>query len=106
MANGKARRAKRKQETAAREAAKFQRIRVPDDADPNHHLWRNGHLWWVAFTIHRGHEQERVRVSLRTDDVRQARRRRDALFALVDKAADCEISLRFAPRRASGVEAA
>ena len=20
--------------------------------DPNHHLWRNGRLWWVAFTVH------------------------------------------------------
>jgi hypothetical protein len=24
-----------------------------EDADPNHHLWRNGRLWWIAFTVHR-----------------------------------------------------
>ena len=28
---------------------------------PDHHLWRNGRLWWIAFTVHRGHQQERVR---------------------------------------------
>ncbi|MBW2274391.1 MAG: hypothetical protein JRG96_14055 [Deltaproteobacteria bacterium] len=38
--------------------------------EPDHHLWRNGRLWWVAFTvIHEGWRQERVRVSLQTDDV-------------------------------------
>ncbi len=54
---------------------------VPDPApagtDPDHHLWRNGRLWWIAFTVHRGHLQERVRFSLGTDDVAEARRKRD-----------------------------
>jgi len=67
--------------------------------DPDHHLWRNGRLWWVAFTVHRGHLQERLRFSLRTDDVAVARKRRDDLFALFDSAAECRISLRFRPRR-------
>ena len=67
---------------------------VPADADPNHHLWRNGRLWWIAFTVHRGHLQERVRFSLRTDDVKSARRRRDEVFALYASAADCKISIR------------
>ena len=22
------------------------------EPDSNHHLWRNGRLWWVAFTVH------------------------------------------------------
>ena len=72
----------------------------PDDVDPNHHLWRNGRLWWIAFTVHRGHQQERVRFSLGTDDVREARHRRDRSLALFQQDRDCEISLRFAPRRA------
>ena len=71
---------------------------APDGTDPNHHLWRNGRLWWIAFTVHRGHLQERVRFSLGTDDVAKARRKRDLIFALYASAADCKISLRFAPR--------
>lgn len=71
----------------------------PAAVDPDHHLWRNGHLWWIAFTVHRGHRQERVRFSLGTDDVTEARRRRDRALALFAKARDCNVSLRFAPRR-------
>jgi hypothetical protein len=66
----------------------------PADVDPNHHLWRNGRLWWIAFTVHRGHLQERVRFSLGTDDVEQARRRRDEVLASYEEAARCRISLR------------
>jgi hypothetical protein len=62
-------------------------IALPPDADrfkrlgPNHHLWRNGRFWWIAFTvILDGWRQERLRFSLRTDDVGEARRRRDAIL--------------------------
>ena len=72
----------------------------PTGIDPNHHLWRNGRRWWIAFTVHRGHQQERVRFSLGTEDVAEARRRRDRALALFQQARDCRISLRFAPRRA------
>jgi uncharacterized protein (DUF1684 family) len=75
---------------------------VPADADPNHHLWRNGRLWWIAFTVHRGHLQERVRFSLQTADVAVARRRRDQFLALFAQAEDLKISIRFAPRRGRG----
>jgi hypothetical protein len=71
----------------------------PDGVDPNHHLWRNGRLWWVAFTVHHGYQQERVRFSLRTDDVEQARRRRDDVFARYAAAADCKISIRLKARK-------
>ena len=73
----------------------------PERVDPNHHLWRNGRLWWIAFTIHRGHLQERVRFSLRTAEVEEARRRRDRVLALVAQARDYRISLRFSSRRRS-----
>jgi hypothetical protein len=44
--------------------------------DPNHHLWRNGRLWWVAFTVHLpGWQKERIRRSLGTADVEEARER-------------------------------
>jgi hypothetical protein len=49
--------------------------------NPNHHLWRNGRLWWIAFTvIHDGWRQERVRRSLGTPELDEARRRRDDLL--------------------------
>ena len=70
-------------------------------ADPNHHLWRNGRLWWIAYTLHRGHLQERVRHSLQTDDVVIARARRDAIFAAIVRRHDCKLSLRFESRRPS-----
>lgn len=49
--------------------------------NPNHHLWRNGRLWWIAFTVvYDGWRQERIRRSLGTVDLEEARRRRDALL--------------------------
>jgi hypothetical protein len=54
--------------------------------NPNHHLWRNGRLWWIAFTlIHDGWRQERVRQSLGTDSLTEARRRRDSILAVFAK---------------------
>jgi hypothetical protein len=72
---------------------------VPPDAEPNHHLWRNGRLWWIAFTVHRGHLQERVRFSLQTADLAEARERRDRILELFSRAEDLKISLRFTSRR-------
>jgi len=55
-------------------------------SNPNHHLWKNGRLWWIAFTlIHDGWRQERVRQSLGTDSLPEARRRRDAILGLFSK---------------------
>ena len=52
------------------------------ETNPNHHLWRNGRLWWLAVTLlHDGWRQERVRQSLGTADVLEARRRRDLVLA-------------------------
>jgi hypothetical protein len=68
-------------------------------ADPDHHLWRNGRLWWVAFTVHLpGWQKERVRCSLGTDDVVEARRRRDDLLRRYPQERSCELSLRLVPR--------
>jgi hypothetical protein len=75
---------------------------VRDSApDPDHHLWRNGRLWWVAFTVHLpGWRKDRVRLSLGTADVVEARRRRDRVLREYPLAHGCELSLRLAPRRA------
>jgi hypothetical protein len=67
-------------------------------ADPDHHLWKNGRLYWVAFTVHLpGWRKERVRCSLGTADVAEARRRRDELFARIRQEPDVSLSLRFVP---------
>ena len=78
---------------------------VDFDTHPeNHHLWRNGRLWWVAFTVHLPTwQKERVRVSLGTEDVAEARRRRDALFQSYPDARGATLSLRLAPARRSGM---
>jgi hypothetical protein len=55
------------------------RARAPDPQ--NHHLWRNGRRWWIAFTVHTPDGRGlRVRRSLGTTDVREARLRRDEIF--------------------------
>jgi hypothetical protein len=78
-----------------------------DPLDPNHHLWRNGRLWWVAFTVHLpGWQKERVRRSLGTADLREARTRRDALLSSYPETRGCALSLRFQPKRMSGAHAA
>jgi len=66
--------------------------------DPNHHLWRNGRLYWVAFTVHLpGWRKERVRLSLGTDDLLEARSRRDQLLAEYPRRHECTLSLRPRP---------
>jgi hypothetical protein len=71
-----------------------------DATHPDHHLWRNGRRWWVAFTVHLpGWRKERVRRSLGTTDLGEARRRRDALFARLSREPDVTLSLRFVPQR-------
>ena len=68
-----------------------------DTLDPNHHLWRNGRLYWVAFTVHlQGWQKERVRLSLGTADLAEARHRRDELFRRYPEERGCQLSIRAA----------
>lgn len=47
----------------------------------DHHIWNNNGTWWAHFTVHHpDHTKERVRVSLHTKDVDEARRRRDFIM--------------------------
>ena len=47
----------------------------------DHHLWRNGRLLWIAMTVESAAgERWRVRRSLKTADIEEARRRRDELI--------------------------
>lgn len=55
-------------------------IRV-DETNPNHHLWFNNGTWYVHYTVYpTPFTAERIRSSLRTKDLAEARRRRDELF--------------------------
>jgi hypothetical protein len=52
--------------------------------NPDHHIWFNNGTWWCHFTLHLlDYTSQRRRVSLRTRDRGEARRRRDALLAAV-----------------------
>ncbi len=52
-----------------------------DGKNPDHHLWNNRGTWWCHFTLHRpDYTSERVRVSLRTRELAEARLRRDELL--------------------------
>jgi hypothetical protein len=51
--------------------------------NPNHHLWNNNGTRWMHYTVHHAdHTKERKRIPLRTSDIVQARKRRDASFEL------------------------
>ena len=53
-----------------------------DSENPDHHLWNNHGTWWIHYTVHqRDYTKHRVRVSLETRNLREARQRRNALFA-------------------------
>lgn len=50
-------------------------------ANPDHHLWNNNGTWFVHYTIHpTPFTKQRVRASLKTKCLRQARLRRDQLL--------------------------
>ena len=50
--------------------------------NPDHHLWNNHGTWWLHYTLHMADfTKRRVRKSLGTQDVDEARTRRDELFA-------------------------
>lgn len=50
-------------------------------ANPDHHLWNNHGTWFVHYTIHPTPvTKQRVRTSLHTKSLAEARRRRDTLL--------------------------
>ena len=70
------------------------------DGDPDHHLWRNGKQWWIAFTCHTHDGRKfRVRESLGTRERAEARVRRDALLGEYARCPRWKLALR-AHRRA------
>ena len=55
-------------------------IRV-DPGNHDHQLWCNHGVWWIHYVVHEGHRRRRVRGSLRTRQLSEARVARDAVFA-------------------------
>jgi len=52
--------------------------------NPNRNLWDNNGTWWIHYTIYPTPlTKQRVRCSLRTKSVIEARQRRDALFLML-----------------------
>lgn len=50
-------------------------------ANPNHHLWNNNGTWYLHYTMHPTPlTKTRVRVSLETKNLENARRRRDEIL--------------------------
>jgi len=60
-----------------------------DPENPNHHLWLNNGTWFIHYTVYPTPiTAERIRHSLRTRSVEEARRIRDDIFSrLASKAA-------------------
>ncbi len=56
-------------------------VSKPRATHPNHHLFNNNGIWWCQLTVHHGPFSKRLRFSLETHDLEQARSRRDNLFA-------------------------
>jgi hypothetical protein len=72
------------------------RLGVDLDPCPDHHLWRNGRIWWIAFTFHTAEGRKyRIRRSLRTSDVGEARANRDALLSEYARRPGWRLALRF-----------
>lgn len=52
--------------------------------NPNHHLWNNHGTWFIHYVVHpTPWTKERVRRSLGTRSLEEARRKRDELFGQV-----------------------
>ncbi|HEV7404685.1 MAG TPA: hypothetical protein VGO11_17220 [Chthoniobacteraceae bacterium] len=50
-------------------------------ANPNHHLWNNHGTWFIHYVVHpTPFTKERIRHSLHTKSIEEARRKRDALL--------------------------
>jgi hypothetical protein len=80
----------------------FQTEATHFDIDPNHHLWRNGRVWWIAFTFHtRCGRKYRVRKSLATRELADARVKRDQVLARYAAQPSWSLSLRYERRAAS-----
>jgi len=53
-----------------------------NEANPNHHLYNNNGTYWLHYTLHRpDFTKSRIRSSLATKNLRDARQKRDHILA-------------------------
>ncbi|MFT5124050.1 MAG: hypothetical protein ACI9TH_000562 [Kiritimatiellia bacterium] len=53
-----------------------------DDRNPNHHLWNNNGTWFIHYTIYPTPvTKQRIRKSLHTKSLAEARVRRDSILS-------------------------
>ena len=56
--------------------------------NPNHHLWNNNGTWFIHYVVHpTPFTKERIRKSLGTKSLAEARAKRDAILACDARAA-------------------
>ncbi len=57
-------------------------FRTLETSNENHHLWNNGGIWNLNYTVHpTPTTKQRIRISLSTRSIIEARKRRDLFFA-------------------------
>ena len=49
----------------------------------NHHIWNNNGTWWIHYVVYDTATAVRVRRSLKTKNLRQARKKRDSFFKTI-----------------------
>jgi hypothetical protein len=61
-------------------------VELPDRKyGANHHIWDNNGTWWCHLSLARNRgPAKRIRFSLRTNNVREARKRRDLIMSATE----------------------
>ncbi len=65
-----------------------------DGRNPDHHIWCNNGTYFVHLTLLRGQRKFRLRKSLKTKDVDEARKRRDRMVAFIREKTELTLLLR------------
>jgi len=62
--------------------------------NPDHHVWCNNGTYWLHATVEDDAGRRRIRRSLNTKDLLEARRRRDAFLAELARRPDIRLAIR------------
>jgi hypothetical protein len=76
-----------------REAAP-ETTRSQKERNPDHHIWCNNGTYFVHLTLLRGQGRYRLRKSLKTKDVAEARKRRDRMVTFIREQTELTLLLR------------
>ena len=68
---------------------------IDPERNPNHHIWNNNGTYFFHLTlVWNGEKKVRLRRSLRTKDLQEARRRRDRLIDYVRQSSELKLLAR------------